>query len=124
MVTSNQGCRIDFLIKLLYNYYNKGDGIMKTKTDKKVNRITKSINKQLEKDVFKDRFWIRQYKKTKDNCNMQYYLFELCDRKDFTRNQICRKGWFWGDSEFLMKDLLLEMNNFIISSDFWATYQK
>ena len=48
---------------------------MKTKTDKRVNKITKSINKQLEKDVFKDRFWIRQYKKTKDNCNMQYYLF-------------------------------------------------
>ena len=97
---------------------------MKTKTDKRVNRITKSINRQLEKDVFKNRFWIRQCKKIKDNCNMQYYLFELCDRKDFTRNQICRKGWIWGNSEFLMKDLLLEMNNFIISSDFWATYQK
>lgn len=97
---------------------------MKTKTDKRVNRITKSINRQLEKDVFKDRFWVRQYKKTKGECGIQYYLFELCDRKDSSRNQICRKGWIWGDSEFLMKDLLFEMNNFIISSDFWATYQK
>ena len=95
---------------------------MKTKTDKKVNRITKSINRQLEKDVFKDRFWIRQCKKTKNNCNVQCYLFELCDRKNPTR--IYRTGWLWGDSEFLMKILLLEMNDFIISSDFWITYQK
>ena len=50
---------------------------MKNKVDRRINKIVKNVNRKLKADVFKDRFWIRQYKKTKDNCNMQYYLFEL-----------------------------------------------
>ena len=46
----------------------------KTKTDKKVNRKVKEFNKALKKDVFKDRFWVRQYQKTKCD-GLNYYLY-------------------------------------------------
>lgn len=94
---------------------------MKTKVDKRVNKITKTINRSLEKDIFGSRFWIRQYRKIK-NDDMQYYLFELCDRVKPSRNIICKEGWLWGESNLLMKDLLLAVNNFIVTSDFWEEY--
>ena len=38
---------------------------MKTKNDKKVNRTVRTLNKDLEKDIFGNRFWLRQYRKVK-----------------------------------------------------------
>ena len=94
----------------------------KTKVDKKINRIVKNINKELEQDVFKNRFWIRQVKKSKGEDNMQYYLYELRDRLEPERNSLLRKGWLWGSSTFLRADFFEEVNDFIIKSDFWAKY--
>ena len=34
--------------------------------DKKVNRIVKTLNKDLEKDVFGNRFWCRQVAKARE----------------------------------------------------------
>ena len=92
----------------------------KTKTDKRVNRVVKCINKELREDVFKDRFSLHQLKKARGIDNMQYYLYEMRDRLEPERNYII--PWVWGDSCFLKTDLLEELNNFIAYSNFWAIY--
>lgn len=93
---------------------------MKDKADKKVNKIVRTINKQLAADVFKDRFWIRQAKKSREN-DIKYYMFELRDRKQPFRNTLIR-GWF-SEFSFLYFDLSKEVNNFIVTSDFWEDYR-
>lgn len=95
---------------------------MKTKTDKRVNKKIRAFNKTLEKDVFKNRFWVRQYQKqTYDHS--QYYLYELCDRLEPERNRVIYK-WLRGNSVFFMSDIFDEMNSFILESDFWELYRK
>ena len=95
---------------------------MKTKVDKKVNKIVKSINRQLKQDVFKDRFWIRQVQKQKNEYGMQFYLFEMRDRLEPNRNSIIAQGWIWGENRFLVSGLYEAINDFIIKSDFWSLY--
>lgn len=94
----------------------------KTKQDKKINRIARELNKELEKDLFKDRFWVHQVKKSKGVDDLQYYLYELCDRLEPERNSIFNCGWLWGGSIFLKSDFFEQMNDFIVKSDFWAKY--
>lgn len=95
---------------------------MKTKTDKRVNKKIRAFNETLEKDVFRNRFWVRQYQKqTYDHS--QYYLYELCDRLEPERNRVIYK-WLRGDSVFFMSDIFDEMNSFILESDFWELYRK
>lgn len=94
---------------------------MKTKVDKKINRIVKGMNKELKEDVFGDRFWLRQVKKQKGEDGMQYYLYELKDRIEPERDTLIR-GWLWGHSVFLRAELFDAVNDFIIRSDFWAKY--
>lgn len=96
----------------------------KTKADKKVNTLVKKLNKQLQQDVFKDRFEIRQYRKTGRGKNsISYYLYQLIDNEQPERNKIVPNWlsefqilWFHHLSEYI--------NNFIIESDFWAKYTK
>ena len=95
---------------------------MKTKVDKKVNKIVKSINRQLKQDVFKDRFWIRQVQKQKNEYGMQFYLFEMRDRLEPNRNSIIAQGWIWGENRFLVSGLYEAINDFIIRSSFWSKY--
>lgn len=92
----------------------------KTKTDKKVNRKVKAFNKALKKDVFKDRFWVRQYQKTKCD-GLNYYLYELVDNLEPERNTVLR-GWILGESCLFMSEIWEGMNDFIIKSDFWSKY--
>lgn len=92
---------------------------MKTKVDKKINRLVKKINKDLAADVFGNRFWLRQYRKTKTNDGFQYYLYELCDREQPERNQLIPE-WIWGEGIFTASNLYLPLNDFIVSSDFWS----
>lgn len=95
----------------------------KNKSDKKVNRIARKLNKQLQDDVFKDRFWVRQVAKQRgdyDGCT--YYLYELKDRLEPERDTLISKGWLWGGSNFLMVELFEAMNDFIVKSDFWAGF--
>lgn len=95
----------------------------KSKVDKKVNREIKKLNKQLKDDVFGNRFWLRQYQKSYlDGIN--YYLYELCDREQPERNMIVTCGWLTSFAILKFHDLYLEMNNFIIESNFWELYHK
>ena len=93
---------------------------MKTKMDKKVNKVARKLNKQLKEDVFGDRFWVRQYQKIKAD-GIEYYLYELCDRLQPERNQIV--PWETGFSLTKFHHLHLAMNDFIINSDWWKNYK-
>ena len=91
----------------------------KTRTDRKVNRKVKQFNKELREDVFKGRFEVRQLEKTRVD-GMQYYLYEVRDNHHPERNRIV--PWEWGDSIFFMNKIWEEMNDLIITSDFWTLY--
>ena len=76
----------------------------KTKTDKKINRIVRRINKELKEDVFKDRFYLRQVEKTRGVCSSQYYLYEMCDKLEPERN--CIIPWLWRRLRFSSRRFL------------------
>ena len=65
----------------------------KTKTDRRVNKIVRQINKELKEDVFKNRFSLHQLKKVRGECSSQYYLYEMCDKLEPDRNYII--PWIW-----------------------------
>ena len=65
---------------------------MKTKMDKKVNHYVKRMNNELKHDVFKDRFEVRQVRKTRGEDGLQYYIYELRDNLQPERNKII--GWY------------------------------
>ena len=94
----------------------------KTRTDKKVNRKVREFNKSLKEDVFKDRFWVRQYQKAQLD-GVSYYLYELIDELEPERNRIIRE-WIRGESDFFMHRIFEEMSDFIIKSDFWDLWRK
>jgi hypothetical protein len=94
---------------------------MKTTMDKKVNRIVRTLNKDLEKDVFGNRFWCRQVRKAKEY-GTEYYLYELKDRKDPSRDKMIR-GWLSGFEITTFHTLTMEMNDFIVTSNFWEEYK-
>lgn len=87
----------------------------KSNDDKKMNRIAKGLNRQLERDVFKDRFTVHQLKKVRG----AYYLYELRDKEQPERNQLI--GWV--DVYSGRRILFLQMNDFIIKSNFWELYR-
>ena len=92
----------------------------KTKTDKRVNRCIKQLNKQLREDVFGDRFYARQYQKAYVD-GLSYYLYELIDREQPERNRLIRH-WLWSGEIIHSKKVHLEMNDFIVTSNFWEKY--
>lgn len=94
----------------------------KSKEERRINRIVRKINKQLQEDVFKDRFWIRQVRKQKDEDGFTYYLYEMIDRQEPDRNSIIPQGWLWGGSQFIASDLYEAINDFIVKSSFWSIY--
>ena len=94
---------------------------MKSKDDRKVNRIAKKLNRQLAADVFGDRFTVHQLRKTKESYyDIAHYLYELRDKQDPSRNKLV--GWI--NSYSASRELFLEMNDFIIKSNFWELYWK
>lgn len=95
----------------------------KTLMDKKVNKVAKKLNKTLKEDVFGTRFEIRQYKKMKTPDGLEYYLYQCIDNEQPERNKITC-GWHTGFSITEFGILHLEMNDFIVTSDFWAKYRK
>lgn len=96
---------------------------MKTKSDKKVNQITKQLNRQLSEDVFGPRFSVRQLKKVgyRDCHEYHAYLFQFQDAVMPERNQ-CE--WLSEGEVIISAKLLLLMNTFIVQSDFWKTFNK
>ena len=95
---------------------------MNKKICRKVNRRARQLNKQLANDVFGNRFWVRQVQKQyKDD--VHYFLYELRDRLQPERNRLV-PGWLSEFAIMTFNDLAIEMNDFIITSDFWQTYKK
>lgn len=96
---------------------------MKTKYDKKVNQSARKLNKQLRNDVFQDRFSVVQKRKQGlEYCHEYHvYLYEFLDKKCPERNF----EKLLTESEILISSKLFElMNEFIITSDFWKTFDK
>lgn len=93
----------------------------KTKMDKKVNNYIKRVNKDLKRDVFGDRFWLRQVEKTFGEDKVRYYRYEIVDNK-YPKNTKVLSAWFTGFGITTMNELMVDLNNFIIKSDFWETY--
>ena len=94
---------------------------MNKKICRKVNRRARQLNKQLAEDVFENRFWVRQVQKQCKN-DIHYFQYELRDRLQPERNKLLH--WLSEFSLVTFNDLWLEMNDFIITSDFWKTYNK
>ena len=95
----------------------------KSNIDKKVNRKVKELNKKIAQDVFGNRFWLKQIQKSKVH-DYNYYAYELRDREQPNRNRFISGYWIGETSILLFNDLWLEMNNFIIESDFWQKYKE
>ena len=93
---------------------------MKSKNDRKVNRIAKRLNRVLAADVFGDRFTVHQLRKTGETWyDIPHYLYELRDKMEPSRNRII--GWI--NIYNANRELFLEMNDFIITSNFWELYR-
>ena len=92
----------------------------KTLETKKVNKCIKKLNKQLQKDVFKDRFYCWQIKKSLKE-GIEWFQFKLTDKKQPERNYITK--WFSAFEICEFAKLYLEMNDFIIDSNFWSIYK-
>lgn len=91
---------------------------MKTNEERMVNRVVRQFNRELQDDVFGDRFQVYQYQKARYN-GMSWFLYELRDKAQPQRNYII-PGWF---NEFDFKRRIYEaMNDFIVHSDFWSKY--
>lgn len=93
----------------------------KSLEDKKVNRMARRLNKQLREDVFGRRFEVRQYRKSKTSEGIHYYIYQFIDNEQPERNKITH--WYSSFDLLIMSPLFLEMNDFIIESDFWSKYR-
>lgn len=96
---------------------------MKSKSDKKVNRLVKSLNRQIHTDVFGDRFSVLQVSKTGyyDCHDYHIYLYRFIDKKQPERNF---EKLFSEGEILIQKALYIDMNEFIVSSDFWNTFDR
>lgn len=94
---------------------------MNKKICRKVNRRARQLNKQLAQDVFGNRFWVKQVQKQYKN-DIHYFQYELVDNLQPERNRLLH--WLTEFSLITFNDLWIEMNDFIITSDFWKTYNK
>ena len=96
---------------------------MKTKSDKRVNRLVRALNRQLEHDVFGNRFFVSQVKKKgcADCHDYHYYLYRFIDTEHPERNF---EQWLSESEILISKKLHFLMNSFVISSDFWETFDK
>ena len=93
----------------------------KTLIDKKVNRVIKKLNKQIKQDVFGNRFEARQLQKSRLN-GVTYYMYQLIDNEQPERNTVI--PWETGFAITTFHKIEMEMNNFIVNSDFWSKYNK
>lgn len=94
----------------------------KTLDDRKVNRNVRKLNKQISQDVFGDRFYARQVRKSRGD-GTTYYQYELIDNVCPERNTLVR-GWLSAFEIYKFNHIWLAMNDFIVSSDFWEKYRQ
>ena len=87
----------------------------KTLEAKKVNRYIKKLNRSLQEDVFKDRFYIYQVQKSSAN-GVEYFRFKFTDKEQPERNY--ETHWFSSFAICKLNEISWEMNDFVIESDF------
>lgn len=90
--------------------------------DRKVNRNVKKLNRQLRKDVFGDRFYARQVRKSRAD-GVMFYQYELIDNECPERNTLV-DGWLSAYEIYMFNHIWIAMNDFIVSSDFWEKYRQ
>lgn len=93
----------------------------KSKALRKANRLTRQLNKQLSADVFGDRFYAREVKKAHVQ-EIDYLQYELVDREQPERNRLL--PWMDVYEVIISKKVWVEMNSFIVSSDFWRKWHE
>ncbi len=96
---------------------------MKTKSDKRVNRSIRKLNRLIQKDVFGKRFELVQISKHGMDWYRSYhwYILLLKDNEQSERNYLFRLD----EGEILIRNKhYQEMNRFIVDSDFWRKYNK
>jgi len=86
----------------------------------KVKKNIKKLNRQLKEDVFGDRFYARLRRRERGD-GIMYYMYELCDRDQPDRNEII--PWETAFSIYKFNKIWVEMNDFIVTSDFWEKYR-
>lgn len=91
----------------------------KTLEAKKVNKNIKKLNRQIQADVFGDRFYCWQFKKSFGD-GIEYFQFKLTDKEQPERDYITH--WFSAFEICKFYKLFEEMNDFIIKSNFWSKY--
>lgn len=87
---------------------------------KRVNRNVKKLNKQLRADVFGNRFEARQIAKSRTPYGIEYFMYMLIDNEQPERNKII--PWETAFSIAKFNKIWVEMNDFIVKSDFWEKY--
>lgn len=94
----------------------------KSAYERKANRNVRAQNRELQKDVFGTRFFIRQIQKARAD-GILYFRYRLEDNLMPERNYETK--WY-NEFEIGMgapNKLLKELNNFIITSNFWTLYR-
>ena len=90
--------------------------------DRKVKASTKKLNDVLQEDVFGDRFEVRLLEKASED-GITYYQYEMIDHEQPERNRVIR-GWLTYWDICSSNKLYIEMNDFIVHSDFWSRYRQ
>ena len=114
-----------------YDYPRKDTFRSKRNMRRKVRACVRHINKQLQRDVFGDRFWIEivgnQIRPWSDNSGWDaYFGIAFHDRENperdfsywYSPHHIIYSGLFAG-GRYMDSDL----NDFIVKSDFWEKYR-
>lgn len=90
----------------------------KSKQAKQVNSIIKKFNRSLQRDVFGNRFYVRQIQKARVD-GVDYFRFEMIDNEEPIRNTDI-DGWCTVYDAG--RKVFEAVNNFIIYSNFWAKW--
>ena len=90
----------------------------KSKEAKQVNRIIKRLNRSLQKDVFGNRFYVRQTQKARLD-GIDYFRFEMVDNEEPTRNTYINE---WCTVYDVSRKVFGAVNDFIVRSNFWAKW--
>lgn len=93
----------------------------KSKVLKRANNLTKRLNRQLNRDVFGDRFYAHEVKRAHIE-EIDFIQYELIDREHPERNKLL--PWMDIFEITISKKVWVEMNDFITSSDFWRKYHE
>lgn len=89
---------------------------------RKVKASVKRLNQSLREDVFGDRFSVRQTGQSVEE-GITYYQYEMLDKEQPERNAVIR-GWLTYWDICSSHKLHMEINDFIIHSDFWTKYRQ